>query len=446
MNGSIGTIASCAAGGNIVDNGLTATAGSPPSDTSGGLTSSGALNAPVLNISGAGSFSPNQYPSYLNVDINGCNHTAIMYSVQFANGSTTGMESCVNGPNFDPGQGYNATTAIFATAISNSAARATTGTFYAFGNGSGQNAKISAINEVCQDAIGVHSTLNCNEIDVQPNDSAANYAGTFSSGLNISLVTNQNQGGGGTYPVAGLQFGSVYAGSYMSQGILFNSNSLGSASSAFVIQPIVFTATAGANYGTPFIDNFQNNYWNGSASVNERITTQLIVGSGTNPNLNQYQIVPIGGPAGQNHYLTLGYDSTTTNNMQLAFQHSDSFSYSVIAGPSTPGTTWTDTLPPATGTLMVGTAQNCGTTATCANTAVNNLIFIIGTVSLVSGTPSIATITGLPYTSTTSYVCTANNATTAANSLKVANASASSTVITGPNTVTDSVGYECKGT
>jgi hypothetical protein len=98
----------------------------------------------------------------------------------------------------------------------------------------------------------------------------------------------------------------------------------------------------------------------------------------------------------------------------------------------------------ASGSVSLAVAMDCGTTTTCAETVLTNPIVVKGTVSLSSGTPSTATITALPFTSTSSYVCTVTDQT-AASALKVANASASSTVITGPNTVTDVIGYQCSG-
>lgn len=90
--------------------------------------------------------------------------------------------------------------------------------------------------------------------------------------------------------------------------------------------------------------------------------------------------------------------------------------------------------------------QNCGTTVTCANTIVTAPIFVFGTAPLSSGAPSTATITSLPYTSVSSYVCTATEASSATgNLLKVVNSSGATTVITGPATVTDTVGYQCIG-
>jgi hypothetical protein len=89
---------------------------------------------------------------------------------------------------------------------------------------------------------------------------------------------------------------------------------------------------------------------------------------------------------------------------------------------------------------------SCGTSVACANTVVATPIEVFGTAPLSSGAPSTATLTGLPFTSSTSYVCTVTDNTSATGALlKVVNASGASTVITGPTTVTDVIGYACIG-
>jgi hypothetical protein len=89
----------------------------------------------------------------------------------------------------------------------------------------------------------------------------------------------------------------------------------------------------------------------------------------------------------------------------------------------------------------------CGATVACAGTTQSGVKIAYGTAPLTSGTPSTATLTALPFTSSSSYSCSAEETTTATNNLlKVANASGSSTVITGPNTVTDVIAYVCVGT
>jgi small ligand-binding sensory domain FIST len=91
-------------------------------------------------------------------------------------------------------------------------------------------------------------------------------------------------------------------------------------------------------------------------------------------------------------------------------------------------------------------AQNCGSTVACANTILGKPIQVFGTAPFSTGSPSTITLTGLPFSSATSYVCTASDQTSAANTaIKIVNASGSSTVITGPNTITDTMGYVCQG-
>lgn len=89
---------------------------------------------------------------------------------------------------------------------------------------------------------------------------------------------------------------------------------------------------------------------------------------------------------------------------------------------------------------------DCGTTSTCANTALTNFHIIIGQATLVSGTPSTVTVTGISptFTSSSSYRCVCNNQTVA-NSCIAVPATGTSVTITGPNTVTDTVVYQCMG-
>jgi hypothetical protein len=88
---------------------------------------------------------------------------------------------------------------------------------------------------------------------------------------------------------------------------------------------------------------------------------------------------------------------------------------------------------------------SCGTTTTCAGATVSGFKEYYGRVALSSGSPSTAVITALGFTSSSTYQCVATNSTTAANGIKVTYSSGSSATFTGPNTVTDSVSYDCKG-
>jgi len=102
------------------------------------------------------------------------------------------------------------------------------------------------------------------------------------------------------------------------------------------------------------------------------------------------------------------------------------------------------------GTDVIGDTlvQYCGTTSTCSHTNQLNPQVVYGSAALASASPSTVTITGISpaFTSATSYKCALNNETTRTNAVQVSSyASGSSFVITGPNTVTDTVGYVCVG-
>lgn len=110
---------------------------------------------------------------------------------------------------------------------------------------------------------------------------------------------------------------------------------------------------------------------------------------------------------------------------------------------------WVNTSAGSPGTftpISTNPVVTCGTTTTCANTAQTAPRTVWGTVSLSSGTPSTAVVTAMTaFTATTSFVCTGNDRTTPATSVSIVNTSTSSITITGPNTVTDSIGYVCVG-
>lgn len=104
----------------------------------------------------------------------------------------------------------------------------------------------------------------------------------------------------------------------------------------------------------------------------------------------------------------------------------------------------------STGAGSAAAVSNCGTTATCAVTAVPVVKFVYGTVALSSASPSIASLTALPFTSNTSYVCTATpegtTAAVAAGGIAINKTSGSAATLTGPNTVTTVIDYQCSGT
>lgn len=92
-------------------------------------------------------------------------------------------------------------------------------------------------------------------------------------------------------------------------------------------------------------------------------------------------------------------------------------------------------------------AFSCGTTTACAATSISNIKLVAGTVALGSASPSTATVTALPFT-TTSFTCTAspagNTAAIAAGGVAITY-STNTVTFTGPNTVTTVINYICMG-
>jgi hypothetical protein len=91
--------------------------------------------------------------------------------------------------------------------------------------------------------------------------------------------------------------------------------------------------------------------------------------------------------------------------------------------------------------------QSCGTTSNCSHTMLRSPNVAFGSVPLLSGTPSTATVTGISpaFASSSSYNCTLTNGTNASNGVKITYISGSSFTIAGPNTVTDVINYICVG-
>jgi len=354
IQGSIGTIASCAAGGTLVDTGLTATAGSPPSDSSGVLTAIGAINPSSINLVNAGSFQAAQLNSYETININNCNPVPLYFGVQFETGGTFGESICVQGPSFNPSSTtYIETGGLFLAAVSNSAARATTLLSYALGTVTG--AKLSAVNEVCQDshATGSYNIFNCNEIDVQPTGtSASDYTPYFGDGLLINLYTNYNTTSFGNYPGSAITIssGSPTASTWQ-YGLTFAAGAFGAASTDIYVGPIA-SATSSNNYGSPVAMNIVGTYWNGTASQNIQygFQTQVCNGCGTSPNYSDLLLTVSGGSSPMQTSFTLGYDSSATTAMRLEFAHSDGTTDQIVPNATT-GSNYFHYFAPSTGTM-----------------------------------------------------------------------------------------------
>lgn len=92
----------------------------------------------------------------------------------------------------------------------------------------------------------------------------------------------------------------------------------------------------------------------------------------------------------------------------------------------------------------ISQVQACGTATACSLTQPNALKQVFG--SCTASAATTCTITALPFSGTSTYFCFAQDTTTAANNaLKVANASATSTVITTASS-SDTFNYQCIGT
>jgi hypothetical protein len=114
------------------------------------------------------------------------------------------------------------------------------------------------------------------------------------------------------------------------------------------------------------------------------------------------------------------------------------------AGPNTPtsltimsdGTNYIATK----STANIANVVACGTTTSCSTASVSKGKIFYGSVPLTAGA---ATVSGLSFTSSTSFICTVTDAT-AANAATVSNASASSIALAG--TSTDTLNFICTGT
>ncbi len=114
--------------------------------------------------------------------------------------------------------------------------------------------------------------------------------------------------------------------------------------------------------------------------------------------------------------------------------------------------------PAGSATVAIGTTTgtlapiySCGTSVVCgAAAATANVKAVYGSAPLSSASPSTASITTLPFTSSASYFCTATpegtTAAVAAGGIAINKTSGSAMTLTGPNTVTTVIDFVCYGT
>ena len=108
------------------------------------------------------------------------------------------------------------------------------------------------------------------------------------------------------------------------------------------------------------------------------------------------------------------------------------------------------TFPDAAITVPGTVTNNCATANACSATNVSATAkIVVGITAALNGaSPAIATVTGMPaFTSSSSYVCTANvnSASASTHVLAVNYVSSSSVTFTGANGATDTVSYSCIG-
>ncbi len=153
--------------------------------------------------------------------------------------------------------------------------------------------------------------------------------------------------------------------------------------------------------------------------------------------------------ATQNLATTTGFADSSTASKTLAISLSGATASTATTLAFAQSAPRTVTFPDASITVPGTVLRDCGTTATCAATDKSATMKVaIGSVALTSASPSIATITSLPFSGALDYHCTLDNETTRTDEVAVLAAgyvSGASFVITGPNTVTDVIDYVCIG-
>lgn len=219
-------------------------------------------------------------------------------------------------------------------------------------------------------------------------------------------------------------------------------------------------------------------------------------GSGGAGNIGQFNIITLVDSSAAKTFATAGNRPPWDNNdtwigldqngaavasaAQLAFGAPVAISNYIATQPNAGGTNWLERLTSSlksftvpitttsqiTSTLATGTAplsiasttpvatltvsnhptlQDCGSTSTCANTQKTAALVVRGSVAFPTATT--VTLTALPFTSASSYSCTASDVTTAAGVVNATTyTSGSSVIFTETNgTNTDTIRYSCIG-
>jgi hypothetical protein len=287
-----------------------------------------------------GSFAGGQMNLNFQSRVNGCDPAKEYHSVQY-NYATEGLTGCVTG-------GLGSThqiTGVAGYATSITPVDAVGGYFQ--GRGLANNTHAFGINPVAQDIAGLTSGVTfSNEFDIQPYNPPSAYAGGY--GLDVRLINNlQKDPGAYGFTALNISVGGNYPSTAAwNRGINFSQGAV--ANYVLNINPLA-TATAKANYGTPAIRWLESILLTGGAkTLNWTLATRVAAGTDPAYDMMYWSLENPG--AIRAHHLTL----TSYQGMDLAFIHSDS-TFSTITVPSTlKGVNTVFTLPPVSGTGMVG--------------------------------------------------------------------------------------------
>lgn len=350
-----------------------------PAFGSGGLTLAGTsittdstgnnltIPAGALTLSNPGVFGTGSSVfTYNTTMVGGCNPDSDYHSVQFSHNMTSGLTVCNSNTT---GTGSNLPVGIFASATDNVAGvDANAGSFYGFTNVN--SGRVISINPVAQDFVGLTSgvSLSTAEFDTQP----TNPTSAYSNVGGISLYLYNEHANSGTYPGSAILFhvtNTAGGNAFWQNGISFDNGSLGTTSTAINVNSIA-AATSGANSNCPPLLKAYEQYWNGSASVNEGWTLNCAIGSGTNPASDSLVLGHAAGtvPSGQTHWLELAGVNGTTG-LQLDGSTSGSAQLSASATGGTLNLGSTNATVDTSGNVTVVSCTGCASTFSAAHYA-----------------------------------------------------------------------------
>jgi hypothetical protein len=134
--------------------------------------------------------------------------------------------------------------------------------------------------------------------------------------------------------------------------------------------------------------------------------------------------------------------SATTSQLAVGTTNVDTLSFTAPASSRT--ITFPD--PGAAANIAYGTLEDCGTSTSCASPTVKTTPIIINVGHPAFSASTTLAITGLgPFTSSTSFVCTANDPTHPAYATQINNVSSTAATITSGTSNSDTWNFVCTG-